>query len=94
MKVAPAVLVVMGVSGAGKAIAAELSRVLGLRLQEGEGLRLANVEIDRLQCSIARQHRYTPPSLRQSQLDTREQPAAVENPVTVILQGDSRRDGS
>lgn len=45
-KVAPAVLVVMGVSGAGKStIAAELHRVLGWPLQEGDELHpTANVE--------------------------------------------------
>ena len=38
-KVAPAVLVVMGVSGAGKStVAAELHRVLGWRFQEGDDL--------------------------------------------------------
>lgn len=45
-KVAPAVLVVMGVSGSGKStIAAELHRVLGWPFQEGDDLHpLANVE--------------------------------------------------
>jgi carbohydrate kinase (thermoresistant glucokinase family) len=153
-KVTPAVLVVMGVSGAGKStIAAELHRVLAWPFQEGDDLHPpANVEkmraghplddadrlpwlqavarwIDRqlaarapgiITCSdlkrayrditigtrrgvrlvylkgaqpvihqriVARQHRYMPPTLLQSQFDTLEEPGADEHPITVVAQG-------
>jgi carbohydrate kinase (thermoresistant glucokinase family) len=153
-KVAPTVLVVMGVSGSGKStIAAELHRVLGWPFQEGDDLHPpANVEkmrsghplddADRLPwlqavarwidgrlaahapgiitCSnlkrayreitvgnrrgvrlaylkgeqglihgriTARQHRYMPPSLLQSQFETLEEPGADERPVIVTVHG-------
>jgi carbohydrate kinase (thermoresistant glucokinase family) len=153
-KVAPAVLVVMGVSGSGKStIAAELQRVLARPFQEGDDLHPpANVEKmraghplddnDRLPwlhavarwvdgqlaahapgiitCSdlkrayreitighrpgvrliylkgepdviheriVARQHRYMPSSLLQSQFETLEEPSPDEHPITVTVHG-------
>lgn len=153
-KVAPAVVVVMGVSGSGKStIAAELHRLLGWPFQEGDDLHPpANVEkmrtghplddADRLPwlqgiaawidsqlaahapgiitCSdlkrayrdmtigrrrgvrlvylkgalpvihqriIARQHRYMPPRLLQSQFDTLAEPDPDEHSITLTIEG-------